>query len=124
MDILSAIPIESHGMSAWTLLVFAFTGTGGWFLYKLIRREIKRTNTKINTDIKDVNSKVDLLFAKVDDTNISISDIKTHIAGMHETVKWIQKSISNTERNNNQIKESLTLITEGLLDNDQIPRRK
>lgn len=124
MDILDIIPVESHGMSAWTLLVFAFTGTGGWFVYNLIRREIKRTNTKIDTEIKDVNSKVDLLFAKVDDTNISISDIKTHIAGMHETVKWIQKSISNTENSNNKIRESLTLITEGLLDNDQIPRRR
>jgi len=125
------IPIVNHGMSIFTAGIFFFMGIGSVFLYSLFKRELQRINTKIESQakittekIKDVNSKVDLLFAKVDDTNISISDIKTHIAGMHETVKWIQKSISNTERNNNQIKKSLTLITEGLLDNDQIPRRK
>ena len=97
MDILSAIPVEAHGMSVFTLIVFTFIGTGGIFVYNLFKRELKRVNDKIHTQsenfnfqIKDTNAKVDLLFQKIDNTNGDIAEIKAHIAATHEAVTWIK----------------------------------
>lgn len=97
------IPIETHGMSIFTAIIFFFLGVGMAFFYQMATRECKRINEEIkrvckdkDEKINDTNDKVDLLFEKIDSTNRDISEIKTDIARTLEAVEWIKKSMEHS----------------------------
>lgn len=94
------IPVELEGMSILTAFVFFFIGLGSCFLWNLYTKEIKRIDRDIKNavneteaKIEDTNSKVDLLFEKIDSTNHDISEIKTHVARTDEAVQWIKRAM-------------------------------
>lgn len=88
------IPIELRGMSVLTALVlfFMFIGCGSYFWWD------RREHTYLNNQAVEVDDKVDLLFSKFDDANGDISEMKAHMAGIHEAVEWIKKYMERNEK--------------------------
>ena len=91
-------PVEFRPMSIFTALTFFFIGAGSVFMYNLFRRELKRINSKIESQakvttekMKDTDDKVDLLFTKIDNSNSDIADIKSNIATITEAILWIKQ---------------------------------
>ncbi|MCK5013769.1 MAG: hypothetical protein KAS66_08105 [Candidatus Omnitrophica bacterium] len=88
------------------------------------RREHRRLLTYSKEQFNVVDEKADLLFTKSDMVNRDVSEINISMASMRETIEWIKDYAGKADVKNDQISEAITIITEGLLDNDQIPRKK
>lgn len=84
------IPVEMRGISIITALIFFFLGVGGWFYFGWDRREHTRLQAHTTIEADDLGGKINTLFDKMDNSNKDISDIKAHIAGVHEAVDWIK----------------------------------
>lgn len=98
MDFLNIISPETRGMSIYTALVFLFICLGFRAYFWWDKREHTRISGRtdehaeiFDKKIKITDEKVDLLFQKVDDTNNSLTEIKTHVARTHEAVEWIKR---------------------------------
>ena len=88
------VPVELRGMSVITALVFffMFIGWGSYFWWD------RREHTCVNQKVVEVDDKVDLLFSKFDDANGDISEMKAHMAGIHEAVEWIKKYMETNKK--------------------------
>ena len=91
MDIIDLIPLENSGMSCFTALVlfFMFAGWGSYFWWD------RREHVCLGNRVEEVDNKTDLLFSKIDSANGDISEMRSHIAGIHEAVEWIKKYMEN-----------------------------
>ena len=88
------VPIELRGMSVLTALIFCsiFIGWGSYFWWD------RREHSYLNNQAVEVDDKVDLLFSKFDDANGDISEMKAHMAGIHEAVEWIKKYMETNKK--------------------------
>ena len=88
------IPIELEGMSVLTALIFCsmFIGWGSYFWWD------RREHSYLNNQAVEVDDKVDLLFSKFDGANEDISEMKAHMAGIHEAVEWIKKYMEQNKK--------------------------
>jgi len=98
------IPIEYGGMSILTAIVLFFAGIGGGIYAVWDKTEHSRNlnYTKacaelLDSQIKSVDNKVDLLFLKNEEFIRDVSYIKTHVAGIRESVAWIKDDLRNKD---------------------------
>lgn len=85
------IPVEMTGMSVVTAICLSFLITGFGIYMSWDKREHTRIHKYAQDGFVDINDKAGALFSKHDAMNRDLSDIKTHIAGMHEALDWIKK---------------------------------
>ena len=91
MNPFEAIPVKMEEISIISALLFSFVFVCGGIYHSWNHREHTRIKAYAQDGLIEINDKASLLFSKIDDTNDDLSEIKAHIAGMHEAVDWIKK---------------------------------
>ena len=97
MNLFEAIPVKMDDISIISALLFMFMFVCGTAYHSWNHREHTRIRGYAKDGLIEINDKASLLFSKIDNTNEDLSDIKVHIAGIHESLNWIKEYMKNKE---------------------------
>ena len=108
MSIYDNIPIEHHGMSEWTLLVFIFIGIAVAILAKLAMLWKDAHDNHMSEQVK-----------RIDAHDQQLSSVSTDVAVIKSDIGYVKESVTRMEEPLKGMSELTTMVINKVLDKEE-----